>query len=227
MIINPIVVGGIGQEVEQATPAITVSSSGLITASATQDEGHVAAGTKTVTKQLPTKAAATITPGKTNQTIAGGQYLTGAQTIKGDANLLPANIRGGVSIFGVVGTATASSEAAAGTYRNSVSGSTFNVYDRSGAHAVSYGTSDSTGVLVGDIVAVWAIYTTRPSTGTSTGVGVPEITYSGATLIGDESLSSGPSTMQKTTRCAVFQVTDSVFSVGLNATTSSGGGAQQ
>lgn len=50
------------------------------------------------------KAAATITPGTTDTTIASGQYLTGVQTIKGDANLTASKIRQGVSIFGVAGT---------------------------------------------------------------------------------------------------------------------------
>lgn len=38
--------------VEQATPSISVSSDGLITASATQTEGYVVAGTKSATQQL-------------------------------------------------------------------------------------------------------------------------------------------------------------------------------
>ena len=88
----------------QATPSITVSSAGLITASATQSAGYVASGTKTATKQLTVQAAQTITPGTSNQTIASGRYLTGTQTIKGDANLVAANIAAGVSIFGVTGT---------------------------------------------------------------------------------------------------------------------------
>lgn len=92
-------------EVTQATPSITVSSGGLITASATQSAGKVAAGTKSATKQLTAKAAATYTPKTTNQTIAAGQYLTGAQTIAGDANLVAANIVKGKSIFGVAGSA--------------------------------------------------------------------------------------------------------------------------
>ena len=50
------------------------------------------------------KAAQTITPGTADQTLAAGQYLSGAQTIKGDANLLAGNIKSGVSIFGVAGT---------------------------------------------------------------------------------------------------------------------------
>lgn len=58
---------------------------------------------------VPRKAAATITPGTANQTIAANQYLTGAQTIKGDSNLVAANIKKGASIFGVTGTLEAGS----------------------------------------------------------------------------------------------------------------------
>ena len=50
------------------------------------------------------KSAAAYTPGTADQTISAGQYLTGAQTIRGDANLLAANIKSGVSIFGVTGS---------------------------------------------------------------------------------------------------------------------------
>ena len=92
---------------EQATPSITVSSGGLITASASQSAGYVAAGSKSATKQLTAQAAQTIMPGTVDQTIAAGCYLTGTQTIKGDANLLAENIVSGVTIFGVAGTAEA------------------------------------------------------------------------------------------------------------------------
>lgn len=88
----------------QATPSISVSSSGLITASATQTAGYVSAGTKSATKQLTTKGATTWTPKTSNQTISSGTYLTGTQTIKGDSNLVASNIKSGVSIFGVTGT---------------------------------------------------------------------------------------------------------------------------
>ena len=80
-----------------ANPTISVNAvTGLITATAsasqsvtpTVSEGYVTAGmagTVTVsgnsTQQLTTKTAATYTPGTTAQTIAAGQYLTGAQTI--------------------------------------------------------------------------------------------------------------------------------------------------
>ena len=49
-------------------------------------------------------AAATITPTTSDQTIAAGSYCSGAQTIKGDANLIAANIASGVTIFGVTGS---------------------------------------------------------------------------------------------------------------------------
>lgn len=167
--------------VTQATPTITVNSSGLITASATQTAGYVAAGTKSDTKQLTTQAAKTITPssssqtavasgvyttgavtvaevptetktatpttssqsitpsngkflskvtvdaipssyvkpsatkgettytpGISDQTITAGTYCSGAQTIKGDANLVADNIKSGVSIFGISGSYTGS-----------------------------------------------------------------------------------------------------------------------
>lgn len=89
----------------QATPSITVDAGGKITATATQAAGYVTAGTKTGTKQMTVQAAKTWTPGTSNQTLASGRYLTGTQTIKGDANLKAANIVKGVSIFGVTGTA--------------------------------------------------------------------------------------------------------------------------
>ena len=89
----------------QATPSISVNSSGLITASATQTAGYVAAGTKSATKQLTTQAAKTVTPTASAQTaVASGTYTTGAVTVAGDANLVASNIRNGVSIFGVSGS---------------------------------------------------------------------------------------------------------------------------
>lgn len=56
-----------------------------------------------ITGSISSKGAASFRPGTASQTIAAGQYLSGAQTIEGDANLLAANIRQGVSIFGVAG----------------------------------------------------------------------------------------------------------------------------
>ena len=66
----------------QATPSISVSSSGLITASATQTAGYVSEGTKSGTKQLTTQAAKTVTPSSSSQTaVASGVYTTGAVTV--------------------------------------------------------------------------------------------------------------------------------------------------
>ena len=91
---------------DQATPGISVGSNGLITASVTQGAGYVAAGTKSATRQLTTQAGTTITPGTSAKTaVAAGRYTTGAVTVAGDANLVAANIKSGVSIFGVAGTA--------------------------------------------------------------------------------------------------------------------------
>ena len=57
----------------------------------------------TYVKPSYTKAAATYVPTTANRTISAGTYLTGAQTIKGDSNLVAGNIKSGVSIFGVTG----------------------------------------------------------------------------------------------------------------------------
>lgn len=97
----------IPETVTQATPSITVSTSGLITASAAQTAGYVEAGTKSATKQLTTQVAKTVTPGTSDQTaVASGRYTTGAVTVKGDSNLVADNIKSGVSIFGVAGSYT-------------------------------------------------------------------------------------------------------------------------
>ena len=64
---------------------------------------YTAAGVKTQ-GTITSISAQTITPTTTDQTIAAGNYLSGALTIKGDANLTAANIASGVTIFGVTGS---------------------------------------------------------------------------------------------------------------------------
>ena len=88
----------------QATPVVSVSSSGLITASAEQEEGYVSAGTKSATEQLPVQTGKTVTPSTSEQTaVSSGKFTTGDVVVAGDANLKAENIAEGVSIFGVVG----------------------------------------------------------------------------------------------------------------------------
>ena len=99
------VITGTLAEVTQATPTISVSSGGLITATTEQEKGYVPGGTKSATQQLTTQGAKTVTPGTSNQTaVASGRYTTGDVKVAGDANLVPENIAEGVSIFGVQGT---------------------------------------------------------------------------------------------------------------------------
>lgn len=59
-----------------------------------------------VTGTIKSLAAQTITPGTEDQKIVSGGYLSGDQTIKGDANLLAENIKEGVELFGITGTYT-------------------------------------------------------------------------------------------------------------------------
>lgn len=53
---------------------------------------------------MPTISSATYIPSLIDQEVAGNGYLNGNITIKGDGNLIPANIKNGVTIFGVTGT---------------------------------------------------------------------------------------------------------------------------
>jgi len=100
-------------------PTISVNETGQITATNSKTQsvtptvsaGYVSAGTAgtiTVsgsnTSQLVIQTARTFIPSTTDQTIGSGKYLTGVQTIKGDANLVPGNIKSGTTIFGVQGT---------------------------------------------------------------------------------------------------------------------------
>ena len=63
-----------------------------------------------ITGTIPTQQGKTITPGTSNQTaISAGNYAAGNIVVEGDADLIPGNIKSGVSIFDVAGTLQASS----------------------------------------------------------------------------------------------------------------------
>lgn len=66
-----------------------------------------------VTGTIPSKAAASYKPGTSAQTIKAVQYLSGDQTIEGDAALIAANIKYGASIFDVDGSFTSDANAVA------------------------------------------------------------------------------------------------------------------
>lgn len=84
--------------------APSVDSGGLVTASV-GTSGYLPANTRKTT-QLSTQSGMTITPTTYQQTaVPSGRYTTGNVYVAGDADLVPSNIKSGVSIFGVSGTA--------------------------------------------------------------------------------------------------------------------------
>ena len=119
---GPSSLSGSSATVSTGTNTLTLTKTG-ITTTPTVSAGYVSSATAStasvsLTASVTTKAAAIITPGTTNQTIASGTYLTGTQTISGDSDLTAANIKTGVQIFNVTGSYTSDATAAAGDIVN-------------------------------------------------------------------------------------------------------------
>lgn len=103
----PATISGTSASVSTGTNTLTLSKTISVTPSVTA--GYVSSGTAgnaavSLTASVTTKGATTYTPTTSDQTIASGTYLTGAQTISGDPNLQSAYIASGISIFGVAGS---------------------------------------------------------------------------------------------------------------------------
>lgn len=109
-----------------------------------------------ITGTIPSKGTQTYTPKTTNQTIGAGQYLSGAQTILGDPNLVPANIVKGKTIFGVTGSfvmpqspiyAFQSGKSLYGVYRNLGNASKANIYEHEGYIGINSGSGKYYGFI--------------------------------------------------------------------------------
>lgn len=123
----------------------------------TPDSGYDGLSSVQINAISPTKSAQTYTPTTSNQTISSGRWLTGTQTILGDANLLAGNIKKDVSIFGVTGTYEGGG--GGGTVVNfslsgAASGSKFAYINDSGTFSYTQGTSVSGSALENSLVVV-------------------------------------------------------------------------
>lgn len=101
--------------VEQAQPVIETSfltQANLmvlqIQATSEQNAGVVAAGSKSALHQIAAIPGKTVYPSTRQKLmIASGYYAAGDMYVAGEENLLPENIRSGVSLFGVPGNLSA------------------------------------------------------------------------------------------------------------------------
>ena len=127
----------------QATPTISVNSSGLITASATQSEGYVSAGTKSATQQLSVKTSSDVTASGATVTVPAGYYTS--QVSKSVATATQATPSISVSTAGLI---TASATQSAGYVSSGTKSATKQLTTQAGK-TVTPGTTQQTAVASG------------------------------------------------------------------------------
>ena len=115
----PSTISGSSATISTSSNTLTLTKTVSVTPTVST-AGYVSSGTAgnasvTLSASATIKGATTYTPGTSDQTIASGTYTTGAQTIKGDANLLASNIKSGVTIFNVQGSLTSATVSQDGT----------------------------------------------------------------------------------------------------------------
>lgn len=104
----PASISGSSASITTGTNSLILTKTVSVTPNVTT-AGYVSSGTAgnssiSLTALATIQGATTYTPTTSSQTIPMGTYLTGAQTIEGDADLVAGNIKSGVTIFGVEGT---------------------------------------------------------------------------------------------------------------------------
>lgn len=125
---------------DRGAPTYTLPINGTQTIAA----GYYSGGK--VTQSIPTKAGTTITPGTSTKTaIPAGTYASGAINVAGSSTLTAANIKKGVTIFGVTGAWEGYSSSPlylfnSGSYGGGQSGVT--VMREYGTHAITGGYID-------------------------------------------------------------------------------------
>ena len=105
---SPSSISGTSASLAASSNVLTLSKTVSVTPNVTT-AGWITAGTAgnaavSLSASVTTKAGETITPGTSDRTLAAGTYLTGNQVIKGDSDLIAANISENANIFGVQGT---------------------------------------------------------------------------------------------------------------------------
>ena len=104
------VIASSSEKLNDLVPKVLDIESGIDTSDATATAAEIREGYtayvngEKITGTIGSLNAITYTPSVENQIISQGRYLDGDQIILGDANLVPENIKAGVSIFNVNGT---------------------------------------------------------------------------------------------------------------------------